>query len=85
MPIEVALIIGGVILFGLAYWSIKLLKNKETGLTFKADLGNKADELSDAELLIINSEIDVNPVAPIDQNMTFGGGGFSGGGSGGNF
>ena len=42
-------------------------------------------KLSDAELLIINSQIEVNPVAPIDQNMTFGGGGFSGGGSGGNF
>ena len=85
MPIELALIIGGIILFALAYWSIKILKNKEIGLTFKADLGNKENELSSAELLITNAQIDVNPVAPIDQNMPFGGGGFSGGGSNGTF
>lgn len=81
MPIEVALIIGGVILFVLTYWSIKVLKNKETGLTFEPDHGNKINDLSNAELLIINSKIDVNSVAPIEQNMPFGGGGFSGGGS----
>ena len=81
LPIELALIISGSIVFLLAYWSIKILKNKESGLTFTPDHGNKSHDLSNAELLIINSEIDVNPVAPIEQNMTFGGGGFSGGGA----
>lgn len=85
LPIEVALILAGVILFAITYWSIKILKNKETGLTFKADLGNQDNELSDAELLITNAQIEVNPVHPIDQKMTFGGGGFSGGGSDGSF
>ena len=85
MPIELALILAGVILFGLAYWSIKILKNKESGLTFKPDHGNHTKDLTDAELLIINSQINVNQVAPIEQNMTFGGGNFSGGGSSGTF
>lgn len=85
MPLELALILAGVILFGLAYLSIKILRNKENGLTFKPDHGNHTNDLSDAELLIINSQINVNQVAPIEQNMTFGGGNFSGGGSSGTF
>ena len=85
IPIEIALILAGIILFALTYWSIKLLKNKESGLTFKPDHGNNKNALSVAELLIINSEINVNPVAPVEQNINFGGGDFSGGGSSGSF
>lgn len=85
MPVEIALILGGTILFGLTYFFIKKLENKENGLTFKPDRNADTDTLLNAQALIINSQLDLKPAAPIDQKMPFGGGGFSGGGSGSSF
>lgn len=85
MPVETALILAGILLFVFSISIIKLLKNKEDGITFKPDYGNNENELTDTESLLTNSQIDVNPVEHIDQNMPFGGGDFSGGGSGGSF
>ncbi|MFB3388482.1 hypothetical protein [Flavobacterium sp. LAR06] len=86
LPIEVALTLGGVVLFAIAYFSIKKLKEKESGLTFKPDRINNSNALLNAEALIVASAFGMKPaVKPKDSPMEFGGGGFSGGGSEGSF
>lgn len=86
LPIEVALTLGGLVLFTIAYFSIKNLKDKESGLTFKPDRINNSNDLLNAEALIVASTFGLKPeVKPADSPMDFGGGGFSGGGSEGNF
>ncbi|OXA75533.1 hypothetical protein SAMN05444397_101658 [Flavobacterium aquidurense] len=86
LPIEVALTLGGLVLFAIAYFSIKKLKEKESGLTFKPDRINNSNAILNAEALIVASAFGMKPaVKPQDSPMEFGGGGFSGGGSEGNF
>ncbi|KQO22779.1 hypothetical protein ASF10_10475 [Flavobacterium sp. Leaf82] len=86
LPIEVALTLGGLVLFAIAYFSIKKLKDKEEGLTFKPDRINNSNAILNAEALIIASTFGMKPeVKGPDSPMDFGGGGFSGGGSEGNF
>ncbi|TDP03397.1 hypothetical protein [Flavobacterium sp. 245] len=85
LPIEVALTLGGLILFAVAYFSIKKLKEKESGITFKPDRINHSDDFLNAEALIVASTFGMKPEVKIDYPMEFGDGGFSGGGSGGSF
>ncbi|KAF2082194.1 hypothetical protein [Flavobacterium sharifuzzamanii] len=85
LPIEVALTLGGVVLFAIAYFSIKKLKEKESGLTFKPDRINHSDSLLNAEALVVASTFGMKPEVKTDSPMEFGGGGFSGGGSDGSF
>lgn len=85
LPIEVALTLGGVVLFGIAYFSIRKLKEKESGLTFKPDRINHSDSLLNAEALVVASAFGMKPEVKTDSPMEFGGGGFSGGGSDGSF
>ncbi|MEN2412473.1 hypothetical protein [Flavobacterium mesophilum] len=86
LPIEVALTLGGIVLFGIAYFSIKKLKEKERGLTFKPDRINHSDAFLNAEALVVASAFGMKPeVKPQASPMEFGDGGFSGGGSGGSF
>ncbi|MCC9020284.1 hypothetical protein [Flavobacterium lipolyticum] len=86
LPIEIALTIGGIVLFAIAYFSIKKLKDKESGLTFKPDRLNSSNPFLNMETLIVASAFGVKPEAkPEDSPMDFGGGGFSGGGSEGTF
>lgn len=85
LPIEVALTLGGLVLFAIAYFSIKKLKEKESGITFKADRINHSDNFLNAEALIVASTFGIKPEVKVDSPMEFGGGGFSGGGSEGNF
>lgn len=85
LPIEVGLTLGGAVLFVIAYFSIKKLKEKESGLTFKPDRINHSDSLLNAEALIVASTFGMKPEAKVDSPMEFGGGGFSGGGSDGSF
>lgn len=84
LPIEVALLLGGALLFAAAYLAIRKLKDKETGLTFKAARGSDADILPNLEALIVNSQVDLKPMES-QSKMPFGGGGFSGGGAGESF
>jgi hypothetical protein len=73
-------------LFGIAYFSIRKLKDNETGLTFKPDRINNSNAILNAEALIVASAFGIKPeLKPQDSPMDFGGGGFSGGGSGGTF
>ncbi|MCC9074185.1 hypothetical protein LNQ49_21580 [Flavobacterium sp. F-65] len=86
LPIEVALTIGGLVLFAVAFFSIKKIKNNETGLTFKPDRISNSNSLLNAEALIIASTFGMKPeIKPEASPMEFGGGDFSGGGSGGSF
>lgn len=86
LPIEVALTLGGIVLFTIAYFSIRKLKDNETGLTFKQDRINNSNAILNAEALIVASTFGIKPeVKAPDSPMDFGGGGFSGGGSEGNF
>jgi len=86
LPPEVALTLGGLILFVIAFVSIKKLKNKESGLTFKPDRILNSNTFLNAEALIIASTFGMKPeVKSTESPMEFGGGGFSGGGSGGSF
>lgn len=86
LPIEVALTLGGVVLFAIAFLSIKRLKHKETGLTFKPDRISNSNAFLNAEALIVASAFGMKPeVKSPESPMEFGGGGFSGGGSEGNF
>ncbi|RXM44600.1 hypothetical protein [Flavobacterium sp. YO64] len=85
LPIEMALTFGGLVLFVIAYFSIQKLKNKEEGLTFKPDRINNSNAILNAEALIVASTFGMKPEVKTDSPMDFGGGGFSGGGSGGSF
>lgn len=81
MPLEIALLLGGMVLFAIVFAAIRLLKNKETGVTFKPDRSADSNLILNAQALLINSQVDIKPVAG-QENMPFGGGGFSGGGAG---
>lgn len=85
MPIEVALTIGGAVLFALTLLAIKKLKNKETGITFQADRFTKTNAFLNAEILIASQMGGLKPETTLESPMEFGGGDFSGGGSGGSF
>ena len=85
LPIEVALTLGGLVLFAIAYFSIKKLKDREIGLTFKPDRINNSNAFLNAEMLIVASQFGLKPEAANESPMEFGGGGFSGGGSGGSY
>jgi hypothetical protein len=85
LPIEVALTLGGLVLFSIAYFSMKKLKDKESGLTFKPGRINNSNAFLNAEMLIVASQFGLKPETVDQSPMEFGGGGFSGGGSEGSF
>ena len=85
LPIEVALTLGGLVLFAIAYFSIKKLKDREIGLTFKPDRINNSNAFLNAEMLIVASQFGLKPEAVNESPMEYGCGGFSGGGSGGSY
>jgi hypothetical protein len=84
LPIEIALTLGGVVLFSIAFVAMKLFKKKTENITFEADRNNKESMFLNAQSLIVNSAINVQPVGT-NSDMEFGGGQFSGGGAGENF
>lgn len=84
LPIEVALVLGGIALFLVTYLSIKRLQFRETGLTFKPDRDSDSSLLKNAQALIVSAQVP-NAPNPNQSNMPFGGGGFSGGGAGSKF
>ncbi|MBF7091460.1 hypothetical protein IUY40_07900 [Flavobacterium sp. ALJ2] len=86
LPTEVALTFGGLLLFAFTYFSIRKLRDNEKGVTFKSDRFDNSNSLLNAEALIIASTFGMKPeVKPEESPMEFGGGDFSGGGSGGSF
>lgn len=85
LPTEWALLLSGSALFAFVYFVIQKLKNKEVGITFKHDHTNDTATLNNIEALVVNSQ-DIKHAEEIQSSdMPFGGGGFSGGGSGSSF
>jgi hypothetical protein len=86
LPPEVALTIGGLVLFAFTYFAIKKTKYKETGITFKADRFTDPNAFANLQTLVTASQFGLKPeVKAEDSPMEYGGGGFSGGGSSGEF
>jgi hypothetical protein len=86
LPPEVALTIGGLVVFAFTYFSIKKTKYKETGITFKEDRFANPNSFANLQTLVVASQFGLKPEAKTEESpMEFGGGGFSGGGSGGGF
>jgi hypothetical protein len=86
LPPEVALTIGGLVLFAFTYFAIKKTKYNETGITFKADHFTDPNAFANLQTLVTASQFGLKPeVKAEDSPMEFGGGGFSGGGSNGEF
>ncbi|MEW5676467.1 hypothetical protein ABGT15_09160 [Flavobacterium enshiense] len=85
MPLEIALIFGGILLFGISYWAIRKWKDKETGITFQPDRSADSSFILNAQALIVTSQIQTKTISATEDKMPFGGGGFSGGGAGGNY
>lgn len=82
MPIENGLILGGMLLFTIAYFAIKKLQNKTTGITFMPDRDSNGNFLN-AQVFVLSQMVFKTPIN--DSKITFGGGGFSGGGAGSSF
>lgn len=86
IPTEIALTLGGLALFTFAYFTIKKLKEKETGITFKPDHLDAYQSIINAETLIVASQFGMKAESQApNSDMEFGGGDFSGGGSGGSY
>jgi hypothetical protein len=86
LPPEVVLTIGGLLVFAFTYFSIKNLKNKESGITFKVDRFTNPNAFSNLQVLVSASQFGLKPEVKVEESpMEFGGGGFSGGGSSGEF
>jgi hypothetical protein len=85
IPAEIYLITVGLLLFAIAYFSIKMLKDKKEGITFRPDRFINSNDFLHTEALILTSQFGLKPEATIDSPMEFGGGGFSGGGSTGGY
>ena len=85
IPIEFALSIGGAVLFAITLLAIKKLKKNQTGITFQPDRFTKTNAFLNAEILISTQMGGLKPTVTTESPMEFGGGDFSGGGSGGSF
>ena len=85
LPVEIALTIGGAVLFAATLFTIRKLKNKETGITFQADRFTETNAFLAAEIVATSQMGSIQPEVTVDSPIEFGGGDFSGGGSGGSF
>lgn len=85
-PIEIAITLGGFLLFIIAYFSIQKLKNKTSGITFEVDKLTHKKDLINAEALVAVATFGIKPETKIEESpIKFGGGDYSGGGASGNF
>ncbi|MDQ5930573.1 MAG: hypothetical protein QG594_2361 [Bacteroidota bacterium] len=85
LPPELALTLGGLILFALTTFCIKRLKHKTTGLSFVPDKFANSQNFIHSQALMLTSQFGIKPETTPQSPMEFGGGDFSGGGSGGGF
>lgn len=82
-PLEVAMLIGGIILIGLAYGCIKYLKTPRHGLTDEnTDDPHFLDKLHLESVIIAET---YSPQAPVADDFQFGGGTGGGGGASGTY
>lgn len=84
LPLESALIFGGIALFAGGYYAMTKLRDKTSGLTFLADR-YRDDDRSLTEAIVASSTLTPNTSQAGEDPMDFGGGTFSGGGSSSNY
>ena len=85
VEVEIELMVGGLLLFGIVYFCIAKLKNKRVGITFKEDKSLNPMAFYVVKAILINANVNTNAPTSEQSPMEFGGGGYSGGGSGGDF
>ncbi|MEO8147127.1 MAG: hypothetical protein ABI723_05785 [Bacteroidia bacterium] len=85
MPIEIALILGGIILLSIAWFAYRLLKTPRNGFTIAEDKSESGWFSKDVEAIIMAQALAQQPAPPQADNNNFGGGKFGGGGAGENF
>lgn len=86
LPPAIALTLAGIILFAIAFFAIRKLKNKESGVTFLPDKFETTNTLVTLETLATASQFGIKTEVQTPKSpMDFDGGGFSGGGAGDSF
>ncbi|MFN0013397.1 MAG: hypothetical protein ACKVU2_02515 [Saprospiraceae bacterium] len=83
MPLAWAAVIGGVILFATAYFSIRHLKKRSSAYTYEADTDKTL--LQEIEQQLIAQNLTGQTPTPSDEQASLGGGQFGGGGADGQF
>lgn len=82
---EIELMAVGLLLFGIVYFCILKLKNKVEGITFKEDKSLNPMAFDVVKAILINANVNASSPTSEQSPMEFGGGEYSGGGSGGSF
>lgn len=85
LPIEVALLLGGIILFTIVYLSIRKIRNNTVGITFNEDKNLNPMAFDVIKTILISANVHTTITSTTESPMEFGGGGFSGGGADGSF
>lgn len=86
LPVEVAMTLGGILLFTISYFSIQKLKDKTSGITFELDRLTQNKDFKSTEALVAVTAFGIKPETKIEESpMKFGGGDYSGGGASGSF
>lgn len=83
LPLDWAAVVGGALLFGLAYFSIRYLRSQTGAYTYEPEL--KTFWLQELEEQLIEQTIANQPTAKPDNSGSFGGGQMGGGGASGEF
>ncbi len=71
LPLEIAFIVAGVLLFGFSYWAIRKWKDKTTGITFQPDRSADSHFLLNAQALIVTSQIPAKGMPVSEDKMPF--------------
>lgn len=83
MPPETAMMLGGIVVIVIAYFSIKYLKTPKHGITFEIyKRSNKEEALANIASIVASKLVATQPLPQRDSSMEPGGGQFGGGGAG---
>lgn len=85
ITLEIALLLGGILLLAIAYMAYHYLKTPKHGFTFEEDKGNAGWFSKDVEAIIIAQAMAAQTTAPKHDAADFGEGKFGGGGAGESF
>lgn len=86
LPLEIALIFGGLLLFSIAYYGMRKLKGKHEGLSYEEDRFENSEEKNNLEAIAVIESygLKVN-TSQNESPPDFGGGAAGGAGSGGGY
>lgn len=85
MPAEVALLIGGLLLFGIAFFALSKLKERTTGVTAEPDRHGSSSDLLNLEAIWLIENYGAHAHPTSSNSLNTGGGEFGGAGSSDNF